>query len=188
MMMPTKRRFVAGLVFLLGSPASFAATRARRTFAVPPGYTLVASEFRIPPAVLYGVALQESVMLFGEPHDRRPLPWPWTLNIAGAPARFSTRVAAEQRLRDSLRVGIDSVDIGPMGINWRYHKDRLVTVERSLDPYWNLRVGAGLLAGHYAVCENWPEAVGRYHSPGNKARAASYSSLVFERLRRLGHA
>jgi len=187
-MVPSKRRFSAGLALLLIAPASFAATR--RTATIPPGYAAVARECQIPPAVLYGVALQESAMLFGEPRRRMPLPWPWpwTLNIDGTPARLPSRAAAELRLRAALHAGIDSVDIGPMGINWRYHKHRLLSVERSLDPYWNLRVGAGLLAGHFADCADWTEAVGRYHSPANKARAATYSALVFERLRRLGHA
>lgn len=185
-MVPTKRRLVAGLALLLAAPAALAATR--RASAIPPGYAAVAKELRIPAAILYGVALQESVMAFGEPRRRTLLPWPWTLNIAGTPARLATRAAAEERLRSALRAGIDSVDIGPMGINWRYHQERLVSIERSLDPYWNLRVGAGLLAGHFADCADWTEAVGRYHSPANKARAASYSALVFARLRRLGHA
>jgi len=185
-MVPTKRRFVAGLALMLTAPVSLAVTR--RVPAIPPGYGAVANEFRIPAAVLYGVALQESVMLFGEPRRRTPLPWPWTLNVAGTPVRLATRAAAEERLRGALRAGIDSVDIGPMGINWRYHKERLVSIERSLDPYWNLRVGAGLLAGHFAACANWTEAVGRYHSPANKARAASYSAQVFARLLKLGHA
>lgn len=185
-MVSTKRQFSAGLALLLISPAALATIR--RTVSIPPGYAVVATEFRIPPAVLYGVALQESVMLFGEPRRRLSQPWPWTLNIAGMPARLPTRAAAEQRLRVALQAGIDSVDIGPMGINWRYHKRRLLSVERSLDPYWNLRVGAGLLASHFADCADWSEAVGRYHSPANKSRAATYSALVFERLRRLGHA
>ncbi len=185
-MVPTKRRFAAGLALLLTAPGSFAA--ARRVVPIPPGYAAVANQFRVPPAVLYGVALQESVMLFGERGRRTPLPWPWTLNIDGTPARLATRVAAEERLRLALRSGIDSVDIGPMGINWRYHRQRLVSVERSLDPYWNLRVGSELLVGHFADSGDWGVAVGRYHSPANRARAASYSALVFARLRRLGHA
>lgn len=185
-MVPTKRRFSAGLALLLIAPASFAAPL--KAVAIPSGYVLVAREFRIPPAVLYGVALQESVMLFGEARRRTPLPWPWTLNIAGTPVRLPTRHAAEHRLRAALQAGIDSVDIGPMGINWHYHQHRLLSVERSLDPYWNLHVGAVLLAGHFADCADWSEAVGRYHSPANKSRAATYSALVFERLRRLGHA
>lgn len=185
-MVSTKRQVSAGLALLLISPAALATVH--RAVGIPPGYAAVANEFRIPPAVLYGVALQESAMLFGEPRRRMSLPWPWTLNIAGMPARLPTRLAAEQRLRVALQAGIDSVDIGPMGINWRYHKHRLLSVERSLDPYWNLRVGAGLLAGHFADCGDWSEAVGRYHSPANKSRAATYSARVFERLRRFGHA
>ena len=75
-----------------------------------------------------------------------------------------------------------------MGVNWRYHRQRLLSVERSLDPYWNLRVGASLLAGHFADCGDWPEAIGRYHSPANRDRAARYSAMVLARLRRLDHA
>ncbi len=187
-MTTTRRQLLASLPFLLTGPAAVAAAPRRPATAIPPGYRHVASEFGVPAAVLYGVALQETVLLFGQPGKRQPLPWPWTLNIAGKPARLATRAAAEQRLHRSLRDGIDSVDIGPMGINWRYHKDRLVSVQLALDPYWNLRVGAGILAGHFAACGNWPEAVGRYHSPANKARAATYSGLVYARLRRLGHA
>jgi hypothetical protein len=186
-MVPTRRRLFAGITLLLVTPTSFAAIRRDRALDVPPGYVLIANELGIPAALLYGVALQESMMQFGESQARRPLPWPWTLNIAGTPVRFASRSAAEERLRSSLRVGVDSVDIGPMGINWHYHKDRLISVERSLEPYWNLRVGAGLLAGHFVDCNDWSEAVGRYHSPGNKAHAASYSASVFARLRRLGH-
>jgi hypothetical protein len=184
-MVPTRRHLLADLAVLCTTPACFAASP---QIAIPSGYVAVAREFRIPPSVLYGVALQESVMLFGEPRRRTQLPWPWTLNVAGTPARLPTRAAAEHRLRTALHAGIDSVDIGPMGINWRYHKHRLLSVERSLDPYWNLRVGAGLLAGHFADNADWAEAVGRYHAPANKARAAAYSAAVFERLRRLGHA
>jgi len=183
----TRRRLLAALTALPTAPACFAASRADQA-AIPRGYTLVANALGVPPALLYGVALQESVMLFGEPPERRLLPWPWTLNIAGTPARFWSRAAAEERLEASLRRGVDSVDIGPMGINWRYHKARLQSVERSLDPYWNLRVGAGLLAQQFAACGDWREAVGRYHAPGDRARAAHYSASVFARLRRIGHA
>jgi len=185
-MNPTRRKFSAGVALWSAMPAAFAAGPS--STSIPSGYSAVATEFRVPPAVLYGVALQESVMLFGEPRRRTPLPWPWTLNIAGRPVRLPTRAVAEQQLRAALQAGIDSVDIGPMGINWRYHKRRLLSIERSLDPYWNLRVGAGLLAGHFADCADWAEAIGRYHSPANTARAARYSALVLARLRRLGHA
>lgn len=188
-MMPSRRMLLATLFSvpaMVAAPHCLAAPRGVRT-GIPSGYLQVANEFRMPAPLLYGIALQESVMWFGEPRTRRPLPWPWTLNIAGTPTRLRTRDDAEQRLHDSLRRGVDSVDVGPMGINWRYHQQRLLSVERALDPYWNLRVGAGLLAEHFARCGSWPEAVGRYHAPAHKARAAAYSASVFARLRKLGH-
>ena len=182
-----RRRLVSGLSLLMCARASFAEPRRARSLVVPEGYRLVAREFHVPSAVLYGVALQESALMFGEAGNRCSLPWPWTLNIAGRPARFALRTQAEQRLAASLRSGIDSVDVGPMGINWRYHKVRLISVQRSLDPYWNLRVGASLLGEHFAACNDWREAVGRYHAPADKQRSAAYSASVFARLRRLGH-
>lgn len=190
-MTPTRRHLCTSLALALLSPTSFAASeRPALTGAlrIPPGYANVAREFGIPGAFLYGVALQESAMLVGRAGQRRSLPWPWTLNVAGTPARFASRAAAEHGLRRALGAGIDSVDVGPMQVNWRYHKHRLVSVERALEPYSNLRVGAALLAEHFADCQSWPEAIGRYHSPANKARAGSYSNAVFERLRKLGHA
>jgi len=183
-----RRQLLVALTLLPAGGASLAATPMTRGLSIPSGYARIASACRVPAALLYGVALQESQMTIGESRAREPRPWPWTLNVAGTPARFDTRARAEQRLRTCLRIGVDNVDIGPMGINWRYHKMRLVSVERSLDPYWNLRVGAALLAEHFADCGDWAEAVGRYHSPANKARAATYSASVFARLRRLSHA
>lgn len=187
-MTPVRRQCIAGLAALIAVPSVLAAPVRRSRTEVPPGYTLVALEAGVPPALLYGVALQESVMSFGDAGDRRPLPWPWTLNIDGTPARFATRAAAEERLYQSLRQGVDSVDIGAMGINWRYHHARLVSVARALDPYWNLRVGASLLAAHFDATGDWVSAVGRYHAPVKRERAATYASQVFQRLRRLGHA
>jgi hypothetical protein len=187
-MASNRREVVAGLLLLAAAPSAFAGVARRHPAAIPAGYARVAHEHRIPPAVLYGVALQESALMFGEPRARRPLPWPWTLNVAGTPARLATRIEAERRLERALRAGILSVDVGLMGIHWRYHRSRLVSVSRSLDPYWNLHVGAGLLAGHYADCGHWPEAVGRYHAPADRQRAAAYAARVFDRLRGLGHA
>jgi soluble lytic murein transglycosylase-like protein len=176
-----------GFGLLLVSRASMARADSGQD-AIPSGYSLVAREAGVPAAVLFGVALQESSMLFGSKGRQRAVPWPWTLNIAGDPARLPTRARAEERLGDALRSGIRNVDVGPMQINWRYHGERLGSIRRALDPYWNLRVGAELLAAHFALCRDWHRAVGRYHAPSDAGRAARYASQVFSRLTRLGHA
>ena len=181
-----RRHLLIGLGGLAADQASMARP-SRNPAAIPSAYSMVAREAGVPPAVLYGVALQESSLLFSLAGERRSLPWPWTLNVAGSPARLATRSQAEERLRAALRSGIRNVDVGPMQVNWRYHEERLGSVRRALDPFWNLRVGAELLRTHYAASRDWHVAVGHYHAPSNFRRAARYAELVFDRLGRLGH-
>ena len=181
-----RRSLLIGLGCLAAGQVSVA-RQSRDPAAIPSAYSMVAREVGVPPAVLYGVALQESSFLFSHAGERRSLPWPWTLNVAGSPARLATRSQAEERLRAALGSGIRNVDVGPMQVNWRYHEERLRSVRRALDPYWNLRVGAELLAMHYAASRDWHVAVGRYHSPSDTRRAARYAGQVFDRLGRLGH-
>jgi hypothetical protein len=174
------------IAMLLPIPATCFA--ARHAQPVPEGYVRVGVEQGVPASVIFGVALQESQLLFGTKFGKRALPWPWTLNVAGAPYRFATRAEAEDALSRFLSQGISSIDIGPMQVNWRYNKSRLVTESTALDPYWNLRVGASILREHFQATGNWFTAVGRYHSPTNAGRAASYARFVFDHIARLADA
>jgi soluble lytic murein transglycosylase-like protein len=185
----TRRKLIiGGGLATLGVPACAVAAGRAPTLAIPTGYVVVGREQHVPPAVLFGVALQESSMMFGERGAKRSLPWPWTLNVAGAPGRFATREQAHAALVAAIGRGIDSVDIGAMQVNWRYHRARLIGHSQALDPYWNLRVGASILRDHFRDSADWFVSAGRYHSPGNPARATQYASGVFSRLARLGHA
>ena len=46
----------------------------------PPAYQIAAQRAGVPSPVLYAIALQESGVRQGD----RIVPWPWTLNVAGA--------------------------------------------------------------------------------------------------------
>jgi hypothetical protein len=136
---------------------------------------------------MYGVALQESVLTIG----RAVLPYPWTLNVAGRPERHRDADGARTALRRYLRAGVTNVDCGPMQLNWRWHQDRLVTVERALDPYVNLDVGANLLADLRRSHRDWRIAVQLYHAGSlstteRRARAQRYLASVERRLQRHG--
>ena len=174
---------------LLGSRASAASsfasdwgtsTRPRfgRPAPLPAGYAVMGQRFGVPPMVLYGVALQESAKLFGP----FALPWPWTLNVQGAPMRYPTYGAAVAGMRGFIAGGICNVDAGLMQVNWGYHRDKLVEPARALDPYPNIAVGAHILRTHFAETRDWYTAVGRYHAPGNAERAAHYAALVYRRI------
>ncbi len=150
---------------------------------VPPGYRRVAAEKGVPPSVLYAVALTES----GRPKIPEGIdrPWPWTLNVGGRGYFFDSRQAAWQALRDWLRAGKSSIDVGLMQVNWRYHKDRLGTPWQALDPYHNLRVGAAILRECFHSRRDWWASVGCYHAPTDPRRANRYRHRVVSRWQRL---
>lgn len=157
--------------------------------AIPSAYHQVATKFKIPETLLYAVAQTESGMTLRTKYSKRFRPWPWTLNVAGTPRRYSTRLAAFKALNFYLNQGIRSIDIGLMQVNWRFHRQKLGSSWQSLDPYHNLRTGAQILKTAYRECQQWRKAVGRYHSPGNTAaqrkRAKRYTARVFSKLQRL---
>lgn len=137
---------------------------------------------------MYGIALQESQLTIG----RTALPYPWTLNVDGRPERHRDEQAARAALRRYLRAGLTNVDCGPMQLNWRWHQDRLQTVERALDPYINLDVGAQLLADLRRTHGDWRVAIQLYHAGSlttaeRRGRAQRYLASVERRLQRHGH-
>ena len=75
----------------------------------PPAYQLIALPAGVPSEVLYSVALQES----GTRLRGQIVPWPWTLNVAGAGYRFATRSDACRALMIALQTaGPNRVDVG----------------------------------------------------------------------------
>ncbi|WP_114471557.1 transglycosylase SLT domain-containing protein [Pseudorhodoferax soli] len=154
----------------------------------PAAFERTAARHGISAWLMYGIALQESQLTIG----RTALPYPWTLNVGGRPERHRDAQAARAALRRYLRAGLTNVDCGPMQVNWRWHQDRLQTVERALDPYINLDVGAQLLADLRRTHGDWRLAIQLYHA-GNlntaerRGRAQRYLASVERRLQRHGH-
>ncbi|MFC7410332.1 transglycosylase SLT domain-containing protein [Hydrogenophaga atypica] len=152
----------------------------------PLAYRRTADAIGVPAWILYGVALQESVLKFG----RLALPYPWTLCVRGQGQRFASYEQALSALKRHLSQGITNVDCGAMQVNWHWHKQRLVSLERALDPYPNLAIGAQILAEHFSAHRNWFRAVALYHAgsinPANRARATGYAQNVVRHLQRQG--
>lgn len=181
------------------APAKPLPSQARRSAASTPVPKLAGSEHKPPsayvraalakdfdPRILYAVALQESKLMFGQ----RALPYPWTLCVRGVGERHATYEETLEALRRYVRKGITNVDCGVMQVNWYWHKDKLGTPERALDPYPNLDVGAQILLDHYQNCRDWRTAIARYHAgsitPNNQVRAQRYAQNVMSRLARMG--
>ncbi len=112
---------------------------------VPTGYHRIASQYQIPATVLYAVALTES----GKAIDQRIYrPWPWTLNVAGQPKRFTSQSAACLEIKRQLTKGIRSIDIGLMIL-----VHALVTKKGDLKQDSMLGCRSGLLKDRVRRCD-----------------------------------
>jgi hypothetical protein len=168
------------LLLILG--LGFRAVSAGASEAVPAAYRHVAAIHGIPTDLFYAVALTESSRTV-EGSLRRP--WPWTLNIGGEGHFFTSRVEAWLALDASLRDGQQSVDIGLMQVNWRYHRTRLKSSWLALEPYRNLGVAAEILRDCYRQRRDWWASVGCYHAPADEQRAERYRNRVMVHWRQL---
>jgi hypothetical protein len=137
--------------------------------SIPAGYRQIAEESGVPASLLYAMALAESGRQFGANGGLRP--WPWSLNVGGKGYLFETREAAWAALEAFLAQGKRSIDIGLMQVNWKYHGKRLKNAYLALDPYYNLRVAAGIFRDCYRVRGDWWSAVACYHAPSPDLRA-----------------
>ncbi len=148
----------------------------------PPAYQVAAQRAGVPSTVLYAVALQESgIRLRG-----RLVPWPWTLNVAGKPQRYTTRAEACAGLRQALRrTPAQRIDAGLGQVNLGYHAQRYVRPCDLLDPYRNLAIAAAILREQHVAGEDWLLAIGRYHRPAGGAPAARYRHSVSQLLARV---
>jgi hypothetical protein len=148
----------------------------------PPAYAQAAAQAQIPPTVLYAVALQESGMAW----RGRLVPWPWTLNIAGAPRRFQTRASACAALRFAIEsIPSKRIDVGLGQVNLGYHTQRYNSPCELLNPYRNLAVTADILREQRAPGEDWLPAIGRYHRPAGGVPAQQYRQSVNRHLLRM---
>lgn len=139
-----------------------------------------AQYYSVPVDALKAIALTES----GRTIKQHYQPWPWTLNIEGKAYRFSSRTATWKALRLALAAGRESVDIGPMQINWKAHSRLLKSPWQALDVQFNIYVGAYILATQYKRSKNWWTAIGHYHSRTPRL-ARAYRKRVAKQLVKL---
>lgn len=165
-----------GTVLVTPMPTLYAADSHQS--AIPRVYKIVAERHSIPTSIFYAVALTES----GKQYDSTLLPWPWTLNIDGDGNYYESYHAAKIALSKALEKS-QSVDIGLMQINWRWHQDKLQNIATALNPLQNLNYGARILHECYQQSGDWWEAVGHYHSPANTTKARRNAERYRQRVK-----
>jgi hypothetical protein len=121
------------------------------------------------------VALTESARAFND----TVAPWPWALNRNGKTVYPDGHEDAAAHVRSLLASGHQSIDIGLMQVNLRWHGHRVQRAEDLLDPVTNLHVGADILAESIASApDDLALGVGRYHSWNDRTAAYRYGRKV----------
>lgn len=128
---------------------------------------------RIPGNILLGIGLQEA----GMRRDGKLTVWPYAVNAAGEGRSFDSRSAAMAWVRERQRAGVDSIDVGCMQVNLRWHPDAFTSLEEGFDPAANVEYAARFLKRLYARTGDWVIAAGSYHSFSPDKREIYLASL-----------
>jgi hypothetical protein len=119
------------------------------------------AKYGMPAGILKAIARVESS---GSPYGEIVKPWPWTLNVGGAPHYYPTKAAALTALT-SFRAQSDvNIDVGCMQISLQYHPNAFPDLGTALDPVANVDYGALFLSALKDKSGDWMQAVSDYHS------------------------
>lgn len=114
----------------------------------------------IPDNILLGIGLQEA----GVTREGGLTIWPWAVNAAGDGRIFESRAAALDWVKARQAAGVDSIDVGCMQINLRWHPGAFDGAAQGFDPAANVDYAARFLRQLYEKTGDWKTAAGSYHS------------------------
>ena len=114
--------------------------------------------------------------------QNRYVAWPWTVNVKGKGYYFASREDAVRAVKKFQAQGIESIDVGCMQINLKYHGEAFNSVDEAIDPSNNVKYSAKFLRTLYSKHgQNWKKAAKRYHS-GNPEKGEAYTKRLENRF------
>lgn len=137
----------------------------------------------LPPGLMTAIATIESGRF--DPVLQANLAWPWTINAEGAGSHFDTKADATAEVAALQAGGMESIDVGCMQVNLRWHPDAFASLDDAFDPVANADYAARLLLQLFEQHGDWPTAIGYYHSPTDW-RQENYQAKVAEAWAGLG--
>ena len=104
-------------------------------------------------------------------------PWPWTINADGQGYFYETKAQAIAAVRTLQARGVQSIDVGCMQINLRYHPNAFATLEQAFEPQVNVSYAARFLTQLFGQSGSWAKAAALYHS-ATPERGSDYQRRV----------
>ncbi len=131
------------------------------------------ARYDIPDNLLLAIGIQEA----GRRGAKGLTVWPWTVNAAGEGAFFHSREEALNWVRSKQRGGVQSIDVGCMQVNQKWHGGKFASLEQAFDPAVNVDYAARFLVGLFHDTGDWWAAAGRYHSATDTHREVYLAAL-----------
>lgn len=103
--------------------------------------------------------------------------WPWTVNAGGKGRYYKSKGEAIAAVKELQKLGYDSIDVGCMQVNLRFHGDKFANLDEAFDPVKNVDVAAQFLKGRYKHRKDWLLAATDYHSK-LPSRAKTYKQKL----------
>ncbi|EYD73642.1 transglycosylase SLT domain-containing protein [Limimaricola hongkongensis] len=128
---------------------------------------------RIPGNLLLAIGIQEA----GVTRGGHQTIWPYAVNAAGEGRLFDSRAQALGWIAQRRAAGIDSIDVGCMQINMRWHPEAFEDTAQGFDPARNVDYAARFLRGLYEEFGDWTAAAGAYHSRTPEAQQVYLAAL-----------
>ena len=120
------------------------------------------TRLKIPRDTLYSISLQETGKIHSD--KKVKIAWPWTVNVEGKGYYFDTKKEAMLFVRDEMRSGKESIDVGCMQVNLKHHPEAFHSLDQAFDPRSNIASGAKFLLSKYEQLGSWNKAIAHYHS------------------------
>ena len=108
--------------------------------------------------MLHSISIVESGRL--DEVEKKIYPWPWAVNVEGAPYYFNDEQSAIHFVRTKLAAGVKSIDVGCNQISLLHHGKNFPSLNHAFNPYHNSRYAAEFLQSNYNESKNWFTAVG----------------------------
>lgn len=140
----------------------------------------VEAKRNIPRGLLMAIAITESGI--------NGLPNPYAMNIAGRSYHARSIQDMVGTIQSNWSRGVQSIDVGCMQINLKYHGQKFPRLTDLLDSTTNVEYGASFLISLATETGSWRDAVMSYHNRKNPARRAWYGCKVWNNYLRVSMA
>ncbi len=109
---------------------------------------------------------------------------PWVINANGQPRLYDSHAAAVAGTGALRAAGVESIDVGCMQVNLRWHPTAFATLAEAFDPRANADYAARYLLALFRQTGSWPAAMASYHS-GQPSGGGLYACQVQAQIARL---